>query len=88
MIMGRKYKSYTYEEYMKVTELLEKGYGLTETCRLLEWPETKISLLYHWKHGAVPPLAKWTAKPCIELAYILGTVHGDGTVCKDGLRGQ
>jgi len=86
--MSRKYKSYTYEEYMKAMELLEKGYGLTETCRLLGWPETKEPILYYWKHGEVPPLARWRAEPSKELAYVIGTVHGDGTVCKDELRGQ
>jgi len=83
MIMGRKYKSYSYEEYVKAMELLEKGYGLTETCRILGWPETKKSLLHHWKHGKhKPPAAKWVAKPCIELAYAIGTIHGDGSVTK------
>jgi len=84
--MSRKYKSYSYEEYKRAMELLEKGYGLTETCRILGWPETKKSLLYHWKHGRIPPLARWKAKPCIELAYVIGTIQGDGTVCKDEFR--
>jgi len=84
MIMGRKHKKYTYEEYKKAMELLEKGYSLRETCRLLGWPEKKESLLYFWKHGKhKPPLAKWKAEPCIELAYVIGTVHGDGCVTKD-----
>jgi len=81
MIMSRKYREYSYEEYKKAMELLEKGYGLHETCRLLGWPETKVSTLYFWKHGRIPPLAKWTAKPSIELAYIIGTIHGDGNIC-------
>jgi len=85
--MGRKHKSYSYEEYKKAMELLEKGYGLTETCRILGWPETKESTLSDWKHGKhKPPVAKWTAKPCIELAYVIGVLHGDGSVCKDELR--
>jgi len=88
MIMGRKYKSYSYEEYMKAMELLEKGYGLTETCRLLGWPETKKSTLYYWKHGIIPPLAKWKAKPSRELAYVIGVINGDGNVCKDEFRHQ
>ena len=83
MIMDRKYKSYTYEEYMKATELLEKGYGLTETCRILGWPETKVSTLYYWKHGRIPPAAKWKAEPSYELAYVIGVINGDGTVTKN-----
>ena len=81
--MSRKYKSYTYEEYKRAMELLEKGYGLTETCRILGWPETKAPLLYFWKHGKhKPPLAKWTVKPSRELAYIIGMLYGDGCVTK------
>jgi len=41
--MGRKQREYTYEEYVKAMELLEKGYGLTETCRLLGWSEKRAS---------------------------------------------
>jgi len=68
---------------MKAMELLEKGYGLTETCRILGWPETKAPLLYFWKHGKhKPPLAKWTVKPSRELAYIIGMLYGDGCVTK------
>jgi len=44
--MGRKRREYSYEEYMKAMELLERGYGLTETCRILGWPGKKVSLLY------------------------------------------
>jgi len=81
--MGRKYKSYSYEEYMKAMELLEKGYSLIETCRLLGWPETKVSTLYYWKHGKhKPPLAKWVAEPSKELAYVIGVLYGDGCVSK------
>jgi len=69
-------------------ELLEKGYGLTETCRILGWPETKAPLLYYWKHGGVPPLAKWTVKPSRELAYTLGVLHGDGNLCKNAPKYQ
>jgi len=84
MIMGRKYKSYSYEEYMKAMELLERGYSLRETCRLLGWPEKKNSLLYFWKHGKhKPPLVKWRAEPSKELAYVVGVVQGDGCVCKN-----
>jgi len=87
--MGRKYKSYTYEEYMKAMELLEKGYGLTETCRLLGWPEKKEPILYYWKHGKhKPPLARWMARPSIELAYAIGVFHGDACVTKDEARYQ
>jgi len=88
MIMSRKRKEYTYEEYKKAMKLLERGYGLTETCRILGWPETKVSTLYYWKHGIIPPVAKWRAEPSKELAYIIGVVQGDGTVCKDERRDQ
>jgi len=44
--MKRKQRKYTYEEYKRAMELLEKGYGLTETFRILGWPEKKVSLLY------------------------------------------
>jgi len=64
-------------------DLLEKGYGLTETCRILGWSETKKSILYYWKHGIIPPVAKWKAKPSKELAYAIGIVHGDGSVSKN-----
>jgi len=82
MITSRKYKSYTYEEYTKAMELLEKGYGLTETCRILGWPETKEPTLYYWKHGKISPAAKWKAGPCTELGYVIGAIHGDGCVSK------
>jgi len=81
--MGRKRREYTYEEYIKAMELLEKGYGLTETCRLLGWPEARASTLYYWKHGVIPPAAKWKAEPSRELAYITGVLHGDGSVYKN-----
>jgi len=87
--MSRKYKSYTYEEYKRAMELLEKGYGLTETCRLLGWLETKTSLLYFWKHEKhKPPAAKWKAEPSKELAYVIGTVQGDGSVCKSKIKSR
>ena len=83
--MGRKYKSYSYEEYMKATDMLREGYKPPEISRTLG---ISIQTIYDWKHGVMPPLARWTVKPCIELAYIIGILHGDGTVCKDELRGQ
>jgi len=81
--MSKKYKSYSYEEYVKAMELLEKGYGLIETCRILGWPERRKATLYYWKHGIIPPLAKWVAKQSKELAYTIGVVHGDGSVSKN-----
>ena len=69
-------------------DLLEKGYSLTEICRILGWPETKKSILYYWKHGIIPPVAKWKAKPSKESAYVIGAIRGDGSICKDELRGQ
>jgi len=80
--MGRKYREYSYDDWKKAMELLEKGYGLAETCRILGWSETKKSTLYRWKHGIIPPSAKWKAEPSNELAYAIGTIHGDGSVCK------
>jgi len=82
--MGRKQREYSYDDWKKAMELLEKGYGLTEMCRILGWPETKKSTLYHWKHGKhKPPLAKWVAKPSKELAYAMGVLQGDGCISKN-----
>jgi len=38
-IMG-KYRSYSYDEYLRAMELL-KDHGLTEVCRILGWPTEK-----------------------------------------------
>jgi len=44
--------SHSYDEYKKAMDLLKKGYGLIETCRILGWPETRkkpTTLLEVWK---------------------------------------
>ncbi len=77
------YKSYSYEEYLRAMELLDMGFGLTETCRILGWPETKKTTLWWWKHGRKPPLAKWHPEPSKEFAYALGVIIGDGYIIKE-----
>jgi len=44
---------------------------------------TNFILLETWKK---PPAAKWIAKPCNELGYTIGIVHGDGCVYKNETR--
>jgi len=41
-------------------------------------------MVKNWLYkGVMPPAAKWTVKPCIELAYAIGVLHrGDGSVSK------
>jgi len=83
--MSRKYREYTYEEYKRAMDMLREGYKPPEISRALGIP---IQTIYDWKHGRMTPLAKWTAKPCIELAYVIGAIHGDGSVSKNETRGQ
>jgi intein-encoded DNA endonuclease-like protein len=78
-----RYKSYTHEKYLRAMDLLKKGYGLTETCRILGWPEDKIATLHYWKNGRhKPPAARWIPEPSSELAYIIGVLKGDGYLYK------
>jgi len=79
--MGRKYKSYTYEEYMKAMELHHRyKLGHIRISRILDINEDTVK---NWLYrGVVPPTAKLVAKPCTELAYVIGAVHGDASVSK------
>ncbi len=73
----RKYRSYSYDEYLRAMELL-KDHGPTEVCRILGWPTTKKSLLHYWKYRKhKPPTARWRPEPSKELAYIIGVLYGD-----------
>ena len=79
-----KYRSYTYNVYLRAMELLNQGFGLTEVCRMLGWPETKKSLLHYCKNQRhKPPAIRWIPKPSNELAYILGVLHGDGYTVRE-----
>jgi len=66
--MGRKYREYSYDDWKRAMELLEKGYSLNETCRILGWPEKKVSLLYcknmeninrQWRNGWRSRVMSW-----------------------------
>ena len=85
--MGRKRREYTYEEYMKAMDLHNKyKYGYRRISRILGISQYTIRSWLHY--GVIPPAAKWVAKPSIELAYVIGTVHGDGCVYKDESRSK
>jgi len=79
--MGRKKREYSYDEWKKAMELHNKyKLGPTKISRILGINEDAVrDWLYR---GVVPPSAKWVAKPCIELAYVIGALHGDGCVTK------
>jgi len=85
--MGRKYREYTYDDWKKAMELHNKyKLGPTKISRILGISEDTVG---NWLYrGVVPPAAKWIAKPSIELAYTIGTIHGDGSVSKDESRYQ
>ena len=77
------YRSYSYEEYLKAMEMI-KRLGVSETSRKLKIPECT---LYGWKNGEyIPPAAKWIPEPSKELAYVLGVLHGDGSICVNNHR--
>jgi len=80
--MGRKYREYNYDDWKKAMDLHNiYKIGYRRISRILNINENTVrSWLYY---GVVPPIAKWVAKPCTELAYIIGTVHGDGCVTKN-----
>jgi len=82
MIMGRKKREYTYDDWKKAMDLHNKyKLGYRRISRILGIKEGTVN---NWLYeGVVPPVAKWRAKPCIELAYAIGTVHGDASVSKD-----
>ncbi len=81
--MSRKYNSYTYEQYQRSMRMIKK-LGVAETSRRTGIPKPT---LYHWKNGKhIPPLARWIPKPSNELAYIIGTLHGDGNLYIDKMK--
>jgi len=82
MIMGRKRREYSYDDWKKAMELHNKyKLGYIKISRILGIKEDTVNKWLY--HGVVPPSAKWVAKPCTELAYTIGIVHGDGNVYKN-----
>jgi len=81
MIMGRKYREYSYDDWKKAMELHNKyKLGHRRISRILGIKENTVN---KWLYkGVVPPLAKWVAKPSRELGYAIGATHGDGCVSK------
>jgi len=79
--MGKKYRRYTYDDWKKAMDLHNKyKFGPRRISRILGIPRKTIE---NWLYrGVVPPSAKWVAKPCIELAYVIGVINGDGNVSK------
>jgi len=79
--MGRKKREYSYDDWKKAMELHNRfKLGCRRISRILGISEGTVS---NWLYkGMIPPTTKWVAKPSIELAYIIGTIHGDGNVCK------
>jgi len=79
--MGRKYRKYSYDDWKKAMDLHNKHkLGYIRVSKILGIDEGTVS---NWLYrGVVPPPAKWTAKPSRELAYVIGVLHGDGSVYK------
>jgi len=82
MFMSRKQREYSYDDWKKAMDLHNKyKLGPTKISRILGISEDTIrGWLYH---GMIPPAAKWKAEPSKELAYIIGTIQGDGSVTKN-----
>ena len=79
-VIKMKYRSYSYDEYLRAMEMIKK-LGVIETSKRLgiHW-----RTLYDWKNGEhIPPAAKWIPEPSSELAYIIGVLLGDGSVSID-----
>jgi len=83
--MSRKYREYSYDDWKKAMDLHNKyKLGYRRISKILGINENTVR---NWiNYGVIPPIARWMAKPCIELAYTLGMLHGDGSVCKDKFR--
>jgi len=79
--MGRKRREYSYDEWKKAMDLHKYfKLGYRRISRILGIEEGTIGgWLYH---DVIPPAAKWVAEPSNELGYAVGTVQGDGSVCK------
>ena len=73
------YRSYSYNEYLRAMKMI-KILGVVETSRRTGIPKPTVE---GWKHGKVPPLARWVPESSKELAYVLGVLHGDGSVYID-----
>ena len=81
--MARKRRTYTYEQYQRSMRMI-KRLGVAETSRRTGFPKPT---LYHWKNGKhIPPLARWVPKPSNELAYVIGVLHGDGSLYIDKMK--
>ena len=82
--MSKRYRSYTFEEYLRAMNLLNQGLGPTEVCRILGWPITRKSTVSGWKNGKHrPPTVRWVPEPSKKLAYVLGVLLGDGYTVKE-----
>jgi len=85
--MSRKKREYSCDDWKKAMELHNRfKFGPRRISRILGIDKDAVN---NWLYkGTMPPLAKWRVKPSIELAYTLGVLQGDGTVCKDESRYQ
>jgi len=79
--MGRKRREYTYDDWKKAMDLHNKyKLGYRRISRILGIKENTVK---NWLYkGVVPLLARWIAETSKELAYIIGIIHGDGSVSK------
>jgi len=86
MLMGRKRREYSYDDWKKAMELHNKHkLGPTKISRILGINEDTVK---NWLYkGVVPLAAKWKAMPSKELAYTVGVLHGDGCINKYKKRG-
>lgn len=76
----KRQKTYSDGEYHKAMDLFESGIGLSQASNILGIPK---STLYYWRHRIYkPPTARWRPKPSSELAYVIGVLMGDGTLCR------
>jgi len=74
-------REYSYEDYKRAMELLNKGLGPTRVSRILDIPKHTIrGWIYQYK---VPWLARWAPEPSKELAYVLGVLYGDGYTARE-----
>jgi len=82
MIMGRKYKSYSYDDWKKAMDLHNKyKFGHIRISRILGINENTVKKWLYY--GVVPPSAKWKAELSKKLAYAIGVIQGDACVTKN-----
>jgi len=75
------YRSYSYEDYIRAMELLNRRFGITKVSRKLNIPK---STLHYWRRGIYrPPSVRWMPKPSKELAYVIGVMLGDGYIVRE-----